>query len=468
MVDNKDSFIAHGGHFIRNLLILSVVITCCYAPERVFAASPGLTQQCQTTVSAAMLQPGSFTIGSGAEWLQAKTVVVHTPGDEVFLGLTHPAAALFERPFSLDGARREHQDFICLMAKNNVQVLRLTDILLAGTVDAAGTPLPGAALDQLRSLALDSLRYQTKSLPKKLAASQAGYKQDVINKLHPIELIQIILQQPSITLQSTKGHNTGLRASYGADPVMNLYFMRDQVITTAKGVVIGHFNAPQRELETRIVRFAYKKLGITPVYEVTGTARLEGGDFIPAGDTALIGQGLRTNAEAIRQLLQNRVFGTPRVAVVKDSWKNQDQMHLDTYFNIIDQKLAVIVEERIDQRDAAGKIVKAADPAKRSLVDLYELKEDQYRKTASNIPFQKFLEEDLGMKLIPVSNADQLKYGINFLATRGRTILAIDGVSSAYKQRLANEGVDATWMDFSNLTGGYGAAHCTTQVIRRE
>jgi len=143
-------------------------------------------------------------------------------------------------------------------------------------------------------------------------------------------------------------------------------------------------------------------------------------------------------------------------------------MHLDTYFNIIDRDLAVIVEERVDQRDASGRIVKAADPAKRSLVDLYELKEGKYVRTASNIPFQQFLKKDLGMKLIPVSNADQLKYGINFLALGKKKILAIDGVSKAYKQRLTDAGVDATWMDFSNLTGGYGAAHCTTQVIRRE
>jgi arginine deiminase len=74
----------------------------------------------------------------------------------------------------------------------------------------------------------------------------------------------------------------------------------------------------------------------------------------------------------------------------------------------------------------------------------------------------------MGMKLVPVSNADQLKYGINFLALGKKKILAIDGVSSDYKQRLAAEGVNAVWMDFSNLTGGYGAAHCTTQVLRRD
>jgi arginine deiminase len=428
------------------------------------AASDG----CQAPVTAEMLSAGYGQAGSAAEWLQAKTVVVHTPGDEILNGLAHPAASLYERPFSLEGARREHQAFICLMKERGVQVLRLTDILLAGTLDANGRPLPGKHLEQLQALARDALRYKTEKLPKKLAAGQESYKRQVVAALHPRELVTIILQQPTVILQSTGGHNTGLKADYAQNPLMNLYFMRDQVITTAKGMVVGHFNAPQRELETKIVRFAYAKIGVNPVYAVTGSARLEGGDFIPAGDTALIGQGLRTNPEAIRQLLQNRVFGTSRVAVVKDSWKNQDQMHLDTYFNIIDKDLAVIVEERVDQRDASGRVVKPADPAKRSLVDVYELKDGTYVKTASNIPFQRFVEQDLKMRLIPVSNADQLKYGINFLAVKGRQILAIDGVSDAYKKRLADAGVDAVWMDFHNLTGGYGAAHCTTQAIRRD
>jgi len=446
-----------------HIVVLALLLALQASTGPVSAASV----ECQASISQEMLDKGYGQIGSAAEWLQAKTVVVHTPGDEIFFGLAHPAAALYERPFSLEGARREHQAFICLMKERGVQVLRLTDILLAGTLDASDKPLAGKHLEQLQTLALEALRYNTAKLPKKLAAGQAAYKKQVIAALHPRELVSIILQQPTVALQSTAGHNTGLNAAYAAQPLMNLYFMRDQVITTAKGLVIGHFNAPQRELETKIVRFAYGKLGITPVYAVTGTARLEGGDFIPAGDTALIGQGLRTNPEAIRQLLQNRVFGSQRVAVVKDSWKNQDQMHLDTYFNIIDKDLAVIVEERIDQYDAAGRIVKAADPAKRALVDLYELKNGSYVKTASNIPFQRFLEQDLKIRLIPVSNADQLKYGINFLATSGRKILAIDGVSPEYKKRIADAGVDAVWMDFHNLTGGYGAAHCTTQAIKR-
>ena len=31
-------------------------------------------------------------IGSEAEWYPAKTISMHTPGDEIFLGVVHPAA----------------------------------------------------------------------------------------------------------------------------------------------------------------------------------------------------------------------------------------------------------------------------------------------------------------------------------------------------------------------------------------
>jgi len=169
------------------------------------AASDG----CQATVTAEMLSAGYGQAGSAAEWLQAKTVVVHTPGDEILNGLAHPAAALFERPFSLEGARSEHQAFICLMKERGVQVLRLTDILLAGTLDANGRPLPGKHLEQLQALARDALDYKTEKLPKKLAAGQEKYKQQVVTVLHPRELVTIILLRPTVTLQSTGGHNTG-------------------------------------------------------------------------------------------------------------------------------------------------------------------------------------------------------------------------------------------------------------------
>jgi len=422
--------------------------------------------QCAMSVAEITDLIGNIQAGAPAEWLAAKDIVMHQPGEEIFLGLVHPDAALFEQSFSLDGAVREHENFICLLRDSGARIFKLTDILLAGTVDGNGHVIQGKPLTDLQQFAEKALTYDTAGLPANMQAGQQAYRQKVIHSLHPKELIKIIFQRPTVKLSSTESLNTGFVASYTLDPVMNMYFMRDQVITTPKGIVLGKFNSRQRDAETEIADFAYRKLGTTPIYAVQGDGRLEGGDFLVAGDISFLGQGLRTNEQAVKQLLEAGVFGTKRVVIVKDPWQNQIQMHLDTYFNLISDKLAAMVQDRLDIKDESGKVIGRANPKKKPTADIYELQGDSYKLIASNLSFQDFLES-IGYKIVPVSEDDQLKYGLNFLTTSSNKILAIDGVSPAYKDRLKAEGVDATWMDFRNLTSGYGAAHCTTQVIRR-
>ena len=400
-------------------------------------------------------------VGAKAEWHPAKKIIMHTPGDEFFMGVIHPAAALFEKTFSLKKAKKEHLDYIKGLNKRGVEIITIVDTLLKGTVDASGNTVSGKDLNELRAFAKSFLTYDTSKLSPKKRKEQEAYKDKVIGQLSPYELVRIILQRPIVRLEET-GTNTGFEADYEEHPLMNLYFCRDQMITTAKGIVITKMNSPQREGETRVIKFVLQKLGIKPVYEVTGEGRLEGGDYFSAGDVAMIGQGLRTNAEGIKQLLDNKVFGVPKVAVVKDKWKDQEEMHLDTYFNIINPKLAVLVDIRMDLPG------KPANPKMIPKVDVYELKNGKYVKTVSDKNFQKYLEEELGYKIIPATRKDQNLYGINFLTVESNKIMAIDGASKKYKKALKDHGVEATWMEFGALTSGYGAAHCTTQAILRE
>jgi arginine deiminase len=402
------------------------------------------------------------TVGQGAEWELPKKILMHTPGDEVLMGVLHPDAALYEKAFDLKIADAEHIKYIELLRKQGAEVHRVVDVLLEGTIDAQGRPVPSPELDALREFAGTCLTYDCSALKETKKSQQEKYKQEVLKQLSPAELVEIILQRPIIELHETE-QNTGFSAVYRIDPVMNLYFLRDQMITTAKGVVISRMNSVQRAPETEIIKFVLKKMGITPVYEVVGSGRLEGGDYFSAGEVALIGQGLRTNVEGVRQLLDNQVFGTKFVAVVKDNWKNQEEMHLDTYFNIIGPKLAVMVDLRM-----RGQKIDPEMQGVSSKVDVYRLEKDGYKLVVSDRNFQDYLEEDLGFTVIPVSRKDQNLYGINFLTVSPSRIFAIDGVSQEYKDTLKKHGVDALWMDFSALTKGYGAAHCTTQVLLRE
>lgn len=72
------------------------------------------------------------------------------------------------------------------------------------------------------------------------------------------------------------------------------------------------------------------------------------------------------------------------------------------------------------------------------------------------------------MKIIPISHQDQLKYGINFLTVYSNIILGIEGSSEKYKNLIKNEKINATWMNCKNMTSGFGAAHCCTQVLLRK
>ncbi len=68
--------------------------------------------------------------------------------------------------------------------------------------------------------------------------------------------------------------------------------------------------------------WAHCAAGLPVVGEIQVPGFLEGGDFFPAGrDLALVGIGLRSNFEAARQLMDNDLLGTSRLAVVRDDFE---------------------------------------------------------------------------------------------------------------------------------------------------
>ncbi|TWT31336.1 Arginine deiminase [Thalassoglobus neptunius] len=402
-------------------------------------------------------QSDSFNAGSNAEWDRAEWALVHTPGEELFYGVLHPEAALFERPFSSTLASQEHERFVRQLREQGISVVQLREAVLAGTVDQNGREIPGPALDELRRFAF---RFVTLESEPPVSESQQdelekSYFAESFQHLHPDELWSTIVLNPKITLRSTGDLNTGVVADYAVRPVMNLYFMRDQVITTRRGVVVGKMNSEQRHIETDIVRFALGRMGIKPIGVIEEPGRLEGGDFLPAGDRVFIGEGLRTNAAAILQLLVADAFGTDEVVVVKDPWQQQEQMHLDTYFNLVADDLALLAENRLGESKHVP------------TVDVFKKDGDGYELQSSGMKFPDYLKS-IGIRVIPVKQQDQLNYGCNVLTLKSNEIFVVDGVSDEFLAKLRDADVTVNVVDFSNLTGGYGACHCTVQVLSRK
>lgn len=398
--------------------------------------------------------------GQKAEYDKASIILMHEPGEELFLGMMHPSAALYEEYFDIHRAAEEHANYRKLLEKNGIKVLLLKDVLLQGTLDAQGNTVAGKDLDDLRYLATKCLKYNTKGLPVDSAKSQEKYIQYVLRSATPKDLVRILLLQPTVNLEIS-GTNTNYSATYNENPLMNLFYMRDQVITTAKGIVVGNMNSVQREKECELVEFCLKKLDLPTIGKIEkgSGAYLEGGDFIPFGNKAFIGCGLRTTQQAIDQLMNNDWLGCDSLIVVNDHWKNQVQMHLDTYFNVIDKDLVTLIENRLD---------KNPDSNQHLTFDLYVRKNGTYQKVIDEGNFADYLTKELKITIIPIQIPDGNRYANNFLAIGARKIMAVDGQSDVFKNALKANNVNVTWVPIPNLIKGYGAAHCMTQVIVRE
>ncbi len=397
---------------------------------------------------------------SSAEWHSPKTILVHTPRTEQFFGVIHPDGALFQGTLDPIKGRKQHKKFLSHLENvEEAKVLQIRDVLLDKTRDKEGNIIEGKELEELKTLASQFLIYDSSNcFGKEIKRSQKEYKKKVLEGLSPETLVDIIFMRPKVILQATE-KNTQFSATYQTLPLMNLMFLRDHLITTKEGIVLGRMNSPQRSIETEVIKFTLNKLNIKIIHEMGKDCYLEGGDFFAADEVCFIGDGLRTTDKSIQELLNKKVFGTKQVIVVKDPWKNQDEMHLDTYFNIINPRLVVLSEWRIKGITRDGKELMTT-------ADIYELKEDQYKCIQRNLKFYDYLKDNK-YDVIPVSEKDQGKYGVNFLTVAPNKILAVDGVSADYKEILKNYGVDATWMNFSEITPAYGAAHCTTQPIER-
>ena len=402
---------------------------------------------CGASVSSAQQVEKAVMAYPQAEWSRAGDILMHTPGQELFNGVIHPSAGLFEDYFDVDKAAEEHRGYIGMLEANGIRVHTVTDILNE------------VGIDSLRAVAEKVLVYDISSIPGADASETETYRQEVLQKMSRADLIRCILLQPTVKLSKTD-NNTGYEAQYIQNPLMNLYFTRDQSITTPRGHVICQMNSSQRAPETEVVNLCYEHLGLKPILRIEGDGRLEGGDYIPAGNISLIGCGMRTNDEGIRQLMEADAFGHDTIVVVRDHKRWQMQMHLDTHFNIIDKDLCTMVSSRLNAQPGDPEFNTCDIWARKPGTREYKLwKQDQ--------PFVAYIKSR-GFDIIPIDYDDEMHYANNFLTIAPRHIMAVGGQSEELQRRFLNAGVTVEWIPLESLIDGYGAAHCMTQVLQRE
>ncbi|MCI4320177.1 MAG: arginine deiminase family protein [Thermoplasmata archaeon] len=420
-----------------------------------------------------------------AEWHPLRRVVVRPPGMEAFFGLLEPYSSLYERVFSLSRARREHDELVeTLRSGFGVQVQNLDQMLL----QAAGRHREVA--QELVDRVVETVRFTGPG-----AGRARREFQSTVRLLDGEQLIQTLIVAPSLRFE--RGHGARSVSSFTTlrMPLTNLFFLRDQQAVTDRGIVLGRLAKPQRRRETEITSFAWRATGDPPVTEIRhGT--FEGGDYLPAGDFALVGTGDRTSPTGVKELLERGV-GVPEVAVVHqprhplvptpDPMVN---MHLDTYLNFPGDGIAVGYREMLES----------------ARVEVYLRDAGAYHRSHET-RLLPYLEKAHGFRVIGISTLEQLCYATNFLTIRDRTIVVPDVARNAERVlahlrsvaerqparyhrlylravqdlgRLRAEGaffpnnadakavgLQSVQVQLENLTGAFGGAHCLTAALER-
>ncbi len=409
-----------------------------------------------------------------AEWDKLNEVIMHRPGTEITYAMFAPKAFLFERSFNYNKAINEHKNLENILKENGVKTHLLSDLIVK-TADNSN--------DFRRKLEKKVLSlihfYGTKE-------SMEIANNDLIKNIDYIDsesLFQALILELSIDL---KEYVSGIEypTVYSNIPLANLYFMRDQQ-AISNGALIGNMRMNQRKKETDITSFVFKEIFNENIQKIED-GYFEGGDFMPAKDFALIGMGNRTNEQGALSAIKSGVINFDEIALVYNPiynfMKNEDlmvNMHLDTYFNI----------------PADGIAITSIELSKIAKVKVYSKRNDGYDYSNEMTLYDYLKNKDYN--IIDLGISEQLSYSSNFLTVSNNKIIAIDSgkvIKKLLKENIFDEetksrilkdidiknnklfpenkgikdyGIDFIKIDLSELTGGYGGAHCMTSAINR-
>ncbi len=381
------------------------------------------------------------------EWARVESVLLHEPGREALFGLMEVDAEDLRTPLDLTAAQWDHQNYRFLLEARGINVTSLRDALTCGALDAVGEPLEGAALDRLRSLAGKALNYWfSDAVPAKRRRSLLDRRDGILQRAHPEVLADLLFLRPLVRVgfgQDPDG------MEYSVRPALAAHFVRDALIATGAGAVLGRAASSGRRWENALMALALEQLGTAPVAAVSAPGCLEGGDFIPAGDFALLRVGPSTNEDAFSQLFAADALGVDEVGVVEDP--DPAMVHLDDYVVFVGPDRVVVHEDRL---------CACSEPR----IHVYAAGRDAARGPVRTLRLSEYLHGH-GFSILPARpEPPHTLSGIMVLGPEDIVVAAEVGTSPI--EDLIRQGVQVQVLELE-AAGGRGGLRGLTQVLRR-
>ena len=458
----------------KRIFLLTNVILIIIGIAFYFVFKPGINNNIENNIQKNPLKNRIIKFQQKEENFPPKYIITHIPGEEIFISTLHPAASLYE---DVTDHIKVHECFDNL--KQILQEKKIELITVRDALKLNKTSLKDLAFKSLKYEIAEDINFDKESKEYKtfLKYTKDEYKQEVIDKLSEDQLVDVVLNNPKYTLQPTKLNTFIEPKLISFNPLGGLVFCRDQQITTKKGVVIGRARSSQRDGEHIIMKQVFENLKIKILGKVSKdydeNAFLEGGDFFVAKqDLSMLGVGLRTSMKGAEYIMKNDFVGTRYIAIIYDGEdKDQQRMHLDTYFNILSDKYAVVldfddVQKYYPDKKIERKVYLYDNEANESIEsDNSEVPKSIGRYKLINIyeKFYTFLEKRLKYKLIKVTHKQQMDYMINFLNIGNNEILS---VNKELKSVTKESNTNIIYLEFKPILNMYGAIHCITQVSR--
>ncbi|OYR58353.1 arginine deiminase family protein [Halorubrum halodurans] len=407
-----------------------------------------------------------------AEYDTLRAVRVHEPGIEAAIGAMDPGPNHFARPFSVREAKREHRRLVEVLEDAGVEVRHIHEDLddggvLDGLVEESigvdeGGPSPPTRADLAGNLA-DATAYER--LQAVLLGPTVGRTAEVEGDDDP----------DSGSLDSGT-LDTGVRI---AEAITNLYFQRDCQLVGDRGPILPRLGTATRRRERPLIEAAWHARGAELAHRTSASETLEGGDFLPLGDFALVGVSaleggeetvLRTTYEGGKELLEAGAVGYDEVGLVRPPLAADERLaaehgtssrllHLDGWLNVAAEGLAVAREPLIEA----------------ATVEVFERVGEGYERRGEETVAD--LLDRHGYEVVDAPYPE--RWATNFLTIADGTVLPIyetdDGEYDPERnrtiERLKREGVevlpDGEGLDPHHLTNGGGGIHCMTSPIRR-